>query len=368
MKASELREAILALAQARQPFFVWGDPGIGKSQIVEQVADELFAEEAGYSPSSNGILYKKAKARKRYGLPGPNDLTLGQPRPWLTDLRAVLLDPVDLMGIPVVNNGTTRWAPPGMLPQSGQGLLFFDELNRAPLMVQNGCLQIILPPHRLGEYQLPEKYLIGAAGNFEKEAGVQRMDNALRSRFTHLTLEVDVDDWCRHAASREFHPAVVAFIRWRRELLHRYDKAAVKQENTFPCPRTWEFVSRICQQPCAAKVVEFELISGSVGKAAAGEFVAFLQLYRDLPDLDAIVRDPQAAPLPSKPATAYAISSALSRMANNGNAANIISYLDRLPEQEYAVLTVREMEMRDPALARIGAVTDWKVRHPDVVF
>lgn len=356
MKPSSLVNSILVLAQARQPFMVWGDPGVGKSQVVEQASDQLFAGKFGdWNPRQDGIWVK-----------GKKTLQPGDRRTWLRDLRAVLLDPVDLMGIPTIIDGKTAWATPRMLPSTGSGLLFFDELNRAPVMVQNACLQLVLD-RRLGEYELPDGWIVGAAGNHESEAGVQRMPDALRSRFTHLLAEVDLTDWVDHANSRNFHPAVVAFIRWRPELLHKYDKVTARKENAFPCPRTWEFVSRICQQG-AAKDIEFGLVEGTVGKAAAGEFVAFLQMYRDLPDMDIIVRDPQNAPLPTKPATAYAISSALARMAGNGNVKNIITYLDRMPEQEYAVLAVREMVARDPKLDRVGAVTDWKIRHADVIF
>jgi MoxR-like ATPase len=354
MKPSELAQAILVLAGARQPFMIWGDPGVGKSQVVEQVSDQLFAALRYGNPRGTSV-------KKVHGLPKP-----GQKRGWLVDLRAVLLDPVDLMGIPVVQNGLTCWAAPRVLPQKGSGLLFFDELNRAPVMVQNACLQLVLD-RRLGEYELPKDWIVGAAGNFESETGVQRMPDALRSRFTHLRLEPDLADWCEYAASRDFHPAVVAFIRWRPELLHKYDKVTARKENAFPCPRTWEFVSRICAGT-VPKSVEFGLIEGTVGKAAAGEFVAFLQMYRDLPDMAVIVREPDRAPLPTKPATAYAIASALARMASNGNVGSIITYLDRMPEQEYAVLAVKEMVARDPKLERVGAITRWKVDHADVIF
>jgi len=108
------------------PMFLWGPPGIGKSQIVAQVAADM-------------------------SLP-------------LIDIRAVLLDPVDLRGVPSVENGTTRWNPPNFLPSEGEGLLFLDELSQAPDSVQSSLLQLVLD-RKLGEYSLPDGWRILAAGN-----------------------------------------------------------------------------------------------------------------------------------------------------------------------------------------------------------
>jgi hypothetical protein len=371
MKPSDLAQAIRHCADIQQPFFVWGDPGVGKSQIVQQVADYLFAKSFGYKVEVDGtLLYRGTKRKPEVGdnrvLP-PVTIKPPDRRSWLIDLRAVLLDPVDLMGLPTIKDGLTSWAAPRILPRTGRGLLFFDELNRAPVMVQNACLQLVLD-RRLGDYTLPDGWAIGSAGNFESEGGVQRMSDALRSRFTHLTAQVDLDDFCNHANRRSFHAAVVAFMRFRPELLHKYDKVMAKKENTFPCPRTWEFVSNILQGPTLLKAIQYGLIAGTVGESTANEFIAFLQLYNELPDMDLLVSQPKKAPIVTKPALCYAVASALARAAKNGNVANIIIYLDRMPEQEYAVLAVREMVSRDPKLEIHPAVTAWKVAHADVVF
>lgn len=336
MKPTALYDSILALATMRQPFFIWGDPGVGKSQIVAQAADALFGG--------------KGKDKVNY----------------FRDLRAVLLDPVDLMGIPVVEKGRTCWAAPRMLPSKGVGLLFFDELNRAPIMVQNACLQLVLG-RRLGEYTLPEGWVVGAAGNFENETGVQRMPDALRSRFTHLRAEADVDDWCAYANRENYDAAVVAFVRFRPELLHKYDRAQARKENAFPCPRTWEFASRIVQQQ-TSKVVEQGLLAGTVGEAAALEFAAFLSLYRELPDMDAMLASPDTAPIPTKPALCYVVANALARMATLANVSAVMTYLERIPQQEYAVMAVKDMSQRDAKLSRCGTLTKWKIANADVII
>src|SRR5437867_3167799 len=116
MKASSVAHALGVLIKARQPVFIWGGPGIGKSSIVRQLAQTL--------------------------------------RQTLQDIRALLLDPVDLRGLPFLGaDNRSKWATPDFLPQDGEGILFLDELNAAPAMVQASCYQLVLD-RKLGEYTL----------------------------------------------------------------------------------------------------------------------------------------------------------------------------------------------------------------------
>lgn len=367
MKPTDLCEALTALAKVRQPFFVWGDPGVGKSSIVRQTADALFASDYGYQIGPDGRPFTHAATAKA------NKVIL-QPwhrRPWLLDIRAVLLDPVDLRGLPALVDGGPQkakemvWALPRILPRAGKGLLFFDELNRAAPLVQNACLQLVLD-RVLGDYSMPDGWALGSAGNYEHDVGVQRMSDALVSRFTHLEAEVNLEDFCNYAVRNKFEPVVVAFVKFRPELLHKYDHKD-RTRRTFPCPRTYEFLSRILIERHRS-VVEYALIEGTIGKEAAVEFVAFLRMYREVPDIDALLASPTRAALPTHPATLYAVASALSRRATLHNVGKIITYLDRVPAQEYAVLAVREAIQMNSSLNAAKAVTDWKVRHADVIF
>ena len=320
-------KAIRSLVLARQPVCLWSPPGIGKSSLMSQLAT---AESLS-----------------------------------LIDLRLVTLDPTDLRGLPAISADRTRtqWIPPEFLPTDGRGILFLDELNRAPMLVQNAALQLVLD-RRLGAYTLPDGWTVAAACNYSTDGGgVQKMTAALTSRFaTHLHLKVDIDDWSIWALGAGLEPVTRAFIRFRPDLLHQFDRNAT----SFPCPRTWEFVSRItAQQPDAD--VELAIMAGAVGQAAALEYCAFLKLYRTLPSVDAILLDPMRAhlPKPEDSATAYAIASALARKATDQNAARVIQYLDRLP-LEYGVFAVRDMTARDAAICSTHAFIDWNCKHPEV--
>jgi hypothetical protein len=324
MKASVIYRALRALVAAKQPVFIWGGPGIGKSAIVRHLAADS-------------------------ALP-------------LQDVRALLLDPVDLRGLPFLGqDGRSKWATPEFLPQGGSGILFLDELNAAPAMVQAGCYQLVLD-RKLGEYTLPEGWAIIAAGNRDSDRAVTtRMPTPLRNRFVHLEFEVDLQDWSEWAIEAGIRPEVIAFLRFRQELLSAFDRDA----NAFPSPRSWEFVSRILDAT-PDQSVEHELFAGAVGSGAATEFSAFLKTFRELPNIDAILLNPLKEPVPENAAAQYAVASALAHCATDTNFDRICTYLGRMPT-EFSVLCVRDASLRQPAVQHTPAFTKWATTNHHVL-
>ncbi|WP_316899557.1 MoxR family ATPase [Pseudodesulfovibrio indicus] len=300
MNPARIKTSLRSLIPFGQPVFLWGAPGVGKSQVVAQAAEELGRE--------------------------------------LIDIRAVLLDPVDLRGLPSVDGPVARWNPPAFLPREGTGVLFLDELNAAPPLVQAACYQLVLD-RRVGEYELPEGWSVVAAGNRETDRAVtHRMPSALANRFVHLDFSVDVNDWLAWAEQAGLGREILDFIRFRPNLLHAFDPR--QNEKAFPSPRSWEFAARIL----AAKPdpeVELGLLKGTVGPGAAVEFAGFLRMFRQLPDPDAVIRKPLTAVIPEEPATLYALCEALARKAGKDTAENIVEYALRLPS-EFGVLLVRD--------------------------
>lgn len=325
MKASAVSMALHTLVlAARQPVFIWGGPGIGKSAVVRQLA------------SSQKIP--------------------------LQDVRALLLDPVDLRGLPFLgSDGRSKWATPDFLPQDGTGILFLDELNAAPAMVQASCYQLVLD-RKLGEYSLPEGWAIVAAGNRDSDRAVTtRMPTPLRNRFVHLDFEVDVQEWSVWAIQAGVRPEVIAFLRFRPELLSAFDRDA----NAFPSPRSWEFVSRILDSS-PDQSVEHELFTGAVGAGAATEFSAFLRMFRELPNIDAILLNPSNEPVPDNAAAQYAVASALARCASDLNFDRVCLYLARMPT-EFSVLCVRDASLRTPAIHHTQGYTKWAIQNHHVL-
>jgi hypothetical protein len=238
-------------------------------------------------------------------------------------------------------------ATPDFLPQDEEGILFLDELNAAPAMVQASCYQLVLD-RKLGEYALPEGWAIVAAGNRDSDrAATTRMPTPLRNRFVHIDFEVDAQEWCEWAIKTGIRPEVIAFIRFRPELLNAFDRDAI---SAFPSPRSWEFVSRILNSGPDPSV-EHELFAGAVGVGAATEFSAFIRMYRELANIDAILLNPTQEPVPENAAAQYAVASALARCASDTNFDRICLYLNRLPT-EFGVLCVRDATLRDPAIRR----------------
>ncbi|MBL7979899.1 MAG: MoxR family ATPase [Bacteroidetes Order II. Incertae sedis bacterium] len=219
---------------------IWGAPGIGKSSIVAQVAEV-------------------------HQLP-------------LIDVRLSQLAPTDLRGLPVAENGVSRWYPPEFLPRDGAGILFLDELNLAPPIMQGMAQQLILD-RKVGSYEVPEDWFIWAAGNRKEDrAAIFDMPTPLANRFLHIEVRVDFESFKRFAFSGGIHEQVLAFLAFRTELLHKMDTV----RPAWPSPRSWEMASRLHQAGLS--------VIPAVGEAAGAEFTAFVRLYETLPDIDAIIR------------------------------------------------------------------------------
>lgn len=327
MKPSLIVSALETLILVKQPVFLWGPPGVGKSRVVSQVADRLGME--------------------------------------LIDVRAVLLDPVDLRGLPHINgDGQAHWCPPEFLPSSGQGILFLDELNAATPLVQAACYQLILD-RRIGEYRLPQGWTIIAAGNRESDRAVtHRMPSALANRLVHLDFETDLDDWVSWAVRNEIPTEVVAFLRFRPNLLHEFDPK--RSEKAFPSPRSWEFASNIFSARPDPEIA-YGLFAGTVGEGAAAELLGFMRVFRDLPEPEAVLNAPDTHDIPEDPATLYALCEVLAGKASARNMENIVRFAMRLPP-EFSVLLIRDAVKNDEKLVDTPAFNKWAAVHSDVLI
>lgn len=323
LKPSTVGNALKSAIKAKRPTFLWGPPGIGKSQKVREVAEDLGME--------------------------------------LRDVRATLLDPVDLRGLPKVEKGRTIWSPPNFLPSEGKGILFLDELNAAPQSVQTACYQLILD-RRLGEYELPEGWIVFAAGNrLADSAAAGRMSTALANRFVHLEMHADLDDWINWAMHAGVQPELIGFLKFRPELLHKHSK----DQHAFPSPRSWDFCGQILKTE-PTREVEMALIEGAVGQGAATEFYAFLDLWRKVPDIDNIIKEPNKHKDPGDPATRYAVAYAIAAKMTKQNATNCILFLDKMP-LEYALVAIKAATQRDSDICSTQSFVDWVGKH-GVVF
>lgn len=236
--------------KAKRPVFLWGPPGIGKSDLFETIARE-------------------------------------QNRP-LIDLRLLLMEPTDLKGIPFYcpETNTMRWAAPGELPGSDEtelhnAILFLDELTAAPPSVQAAAYQLVLN-RRVGTYHLPNGVDIVAAGNRVSDRAVaHRMPSALRNRFVHFTLRHSWDDWKEWAIANRVQPLVVSYLENHRSQLFNFDPAS--DENAFATPRSWKFVSDLYDHSLG-ETVNRQLVAGCVGEGIALSFMTHANLKDTMPN------------------------------------------------------------------------------------
>lgn len=288
---------------------VWGPPGIGKSSIVAQTA-----EAAGMD---------------------------------FIDLRLSQLAPTDLRGLPVAQDGVSRWFPPEFLPREGRGVLFLDELNLAPPTMQGMAQQLVLD-RRVGSYVVPEGWFIWAAGNRKEDrAAVFDMPAPLANRFLHLEVEACWESFKAYALSSGVHEQVIAFLAFRPELLHRIDA----QRSAWPSPRSWVMASRLHHAALD--------IAPVVGLAAADEFRAFLSLYSALPDLEPILDGADAAdiiPFPKEPSARYAVTVGLTLRARDPQRGyRGFKWLSEQAPAEWLQLYVVDLFKHMRALGHMGA-------------
>ena len=277
------------------------------------------------------------------------------------DIRALLLDPVDLRGIPWRDeDGRTRWAPPVFLPPTASTALWMlnlEELASCVPMVQAALYQLSLE-RKCGEYELPEGASIIACSNRENDRGiVHRMPTPLANRFVHLEIRVDAKDWCAWGAANGIAPEVLFFIELEPEMLHQFHPES--KEHAFPSPRSWEFASNIVKNRNGLDAeVERALFRGTVGEAAAVEFTAFLKVWRELPHPRAVLDDPANADIPENASTLMALCGSLYRMASDVNLDAIVTYATRL-RREVGESLVGACVRREPALQRSPAFIRW---------
>lgn len=271
---------IMNAAVARQlrgekmsPIMLWGAPGIGKSDLVRQVASTHAIE--------------------------------------VLDIRLAQMDPVDLRGIPEVKEGITRWAAPDFLPREkdSKGILFLDELSSADPSIQVAAYQLILD-RRIGNYGLPDGWYVCAAGNRAEDQAVSMpMSSALANRLLHLELTPDLTVWGEWAITHGIDPIVVAFLRFRPEAFsHMEDE---KLDRGWPSPRSWAGVSMMLEMGLPEKELR-ACVEGLVGENAALQFFAFRKQCTAMSDVRAAMLDPtKPIRIPNKPDQRYALATAM---------------------------------------------------------
>jgi len=267
---TEMEWVIKKVYETKTALFIWGATGIGKSQIVKKVAKDLA---------------EKQNLEFREGNYGEGIFTL-------IDIRlSEEKDPSNLKGLPYPNESRTKtkWLPIEALPDQGQGIIFFDELNLALPIIQSACYEIILD-RKLGGKPLPNGFLAIAAGNrIEDCANIYEMARPLANRFCHITLNIPpANKWCDWGLENDIDTRIVSFLQFKPSYLYKFDEDA--NEQAFPTPRAWEICSKLIKGENDNKKLKL-LVSMAVGSGVGYEFTAFNSLTKNL-NINEILDDP----------------------------------------------------------------------------
>ena len=317
----QARKAITKCFNVKRPIFLWGPPGIGKSDVVAEIARDMGA--------------------------------------LLIDLRLGQMDPTDIRGIPFYNKdiGKMDWAPPIDLPDEETAsqypyvVLFMDEMNSAPPAVQSAAYQLVLN-RRVGKYRLPDNVVMVAAGNRESDKGVTyRMPTPLSNRFVHSEMKVDFPSWQEWAIKNQIHKDVVGFLTFAKQDLYDFD--AKSSSRAFATPRSWTFVSELLADEDLDVSTTTDLIAGTVGEGLAVKFMAHRKIASKLPKPEDILSG-KATELETKEVSAmyslvislcYELKGAIERKVDNKEfhamADNFFAYMMKNFETELTVMGAR---------------------------
>ncbi|GIH90289.1 ATP-binding protein [Planobispora siamensis] len=256
---AQLPGVLLHVAVVR-PVFLWGAPGIGKSSLVRDFADSLGLE--------------------------------------CVTLLGTQLAPEDLIGVPELVGGRSRFAPPETIARDEPYCLFLDELNASAPEVQKAFYSLILD-RRIGAYELPAGSVVIGAGNRATDNALARpMASALINRLVHVHLRASATDWLTWATGNGIHPWIVEYLVQRPDHLW---SAPPKTEEPFSSPRAWHMLSDVMHS--YGDDVDDETLAmlalGTLTAAHASAFRAYVKTVRHAYDLDAVIKG--EAPWPRAP-------------------------------------------------------------------
>ncbi len=322
MRPTELKTLLTKAFEAKLPVLITGAPGVGKSDIVDQARQAMGA-----------------------------DLILSHP---------AVADPTDAKGLPWVVGGRAEFLPFSDLRRAIEAtsptVWFIDDLGQAPASVQASYMQLFLA-RQVNDHKISDHVTFVAATNRRTDrAGVTGVLEPVKSRFvTIVELEPNLDDSVDYAISNNWPTMIIAFWRFQPDLLCKFTASADLTNS--PVPRTWSHVVKILDLKLPPSV-EQAAIAGAIGEGAGVEFSAFQRLFNELPSIDKILKDPDSVPLPTLPATLYAVATALAAKSTKDNFASVARFVERLMEAgkgEFGALCVKDAVRRNKGLSSTKA-------------
>ena len=281
----------------------------------------------------------------------------------VVEFNASLRDPVDLLGTPNNNGETTKWIKPDDLAclESGRNLLILEEITDSIAPMQNALCGLIHDGVVGNLHLSQDTYIIATGNRTEDKSGANRLSTKLANRMRIMDFDVNTNDFIDYWLGNGMDLVQIQFLRFRESLISAFDPNA----RVSPTPRAWERVSKIPTD--LRSDLYFANVAGDVGEGAAAEFVAFRQIYQNLPNIDELMMHPSKAVVPTKMDVLYALTGAIANRIDKDNFDRVIEFIDRMPP-EFSVMCVSDAMRLKPEIKQTKAFVKWAVSNSGLVI
>ena len=326
LSAKQLQPLVSNVLRAGLVPMIAGSPGIGKSDLIRAIAEQFNL--------------------------------------YVIDHRLSTSDPTDMSGLPSIKGDVATFLPFDIfptenteIPEGYDGcLLFLDEINSAPQSVQAAAYKVILD-RQVGQYNLHAKCACICAGNLQTDGAiVNRLGTAMQSRLIHFEMAANSKDWLSWAYEAGVDYRVTSYINYAEHKLHEFSPN--HNDKTFPCPRTWEFVSRYLTTVGEISYADLPVIEGTVGAGAAREFMTYCEIEKDLISFEQVIKEPTKAPVPEEPSITYFLCGSIATKVDKDTLPKVVQYIGRLPI-EFQIVCFRDMMKRNNDLKKEAALRQW---------
>lgn len=324
----QIRKHVEICLQAGRVPFIRSSPGMGKSSIVKAIAKT----------------WNLKVIDERLSAAVPEDLN-GLPR-FTDDGRAEIVvfgDKFPIEGTPIPE-GYDGW------------LLFLDEFNSSHRDVQAASYKLILDG-MVGQKKLHQRVLIVCAGNLDSDKAItNNISTAMKSRLIHLKMDINHQEWLEDVAfAQDYDPRIIAYLAYKPSALMDFDPDS--EEDTFCCPRTWEFVNDLLKvlgpnldNDAAA------LLAGTITSGVAVDFIQFSKVFASMVKVEDIEANPTGCPVPTDNPTKYAVTCHMMDRITKDNVDALMTYINRF-DVTFRILLIRSVVARNPELQSHSAVS-----------
>jgi len=340
-------EIIRKCIETRRPHMKVGRPGIGKSELDQQIVEEM-------------------KIKSIVAHPVVHDPSNYSGLPWVVDN--------------ITEDGKTtkvaEFLPIGFLRDLiySKDILYvrLEDFGQSAPSTQAAAMQLTLE-RKLDNKPIGPNVVFGINTNRRQDkAAVTGILEPIKSRMLGgiYHLEVDVEGWCKWAHRKGLPAWLIGAIRYRPNFLTDWEPT--NDIIGSPCPRTIAACGEVVNEKWPEHLW-FDVFTGIAGQGFAGEVLGFYKIYKELPDVKKIIENPEKGIIPQDPTVEWAICAALANYANKKNLGNIIKYFERwydhknfengIAHAEYVLAFFKDTLARHPELAGHSTYHKWAEKY-----